>query len=72
VQIVQTILAVLIGIVFGATLLYGLVLCWVLAGGDLGDNSLAVTAGIVVVGAVGGGVAGYALARPSGPNRPGP
>jgi hypothetical protein len=71
-QLVQTVLAALIGAIFGATLLYGLVLCWVLAGGDFGEHTLIVTLGIALAGALGGAVAGYVLARPSGPRRPGP
>jgi hypothetical protein len=70
VQTFQTLLAAVLGAVFGAAFLYGLILCWALAGGDLGETAFAITIAAVVVGALGGGLAGYLVARPDGPSNP--
>jgi hypothetical protein len=64
---VQTLLATILGAVFGAALLYGLTLCWALAVSDFGENALVVTIAAVVVGTLAGGCAAYALARSAGP-----
>ena len=70
-QIFQTLLAALLGAVFGAALLYGLILCWALAAGDLGEGAFAITIAAVVVGALGGGLAGFVLARPDSSDKSG-
>ncbi len=67
----HTIMAAVLGAVFGVTLLYGLALCWAMAYWDFGDGWYAVTIGVVGVGAVGGGLARYAIGRPAWPNEPG-
>jgi hypothetical protein len=63
----QTLLAAILGAVFGAALLYGLTLCWAFAVNDLGESAFVVTIVAVLVGALVGGWGGYALARPTGP-----
>lgn len=64
---IQTLLATILGAVFGAALLYGLTLCWALAVSDLGENAFVVTIVAVIVGTLAGGWGAYALARPTGP-----
>jgi hypothetical protein len=56
-------LATLLGAVFGAALFYGLMLCWVFMVSDLGESALVVMIIAVALGTLGGGWAGYALAR---------
>lgn len=64
---VQTLLATILGAVFGAALLYGLMLCWALGVGDLGESAFVVTIAAVIVSALAGGWGGYALGRPAEP-----
>jgi hypothetical protein len=64
---VQTLLAALLGAVFGAALLYGLTLYWAFVVHDLGESALVVTLAGVILGALAGGWGGYALARPPRP-----
>jgi hypothetical protein len=66
-QAVQTLMATVLGAVFGAALLYGLTLCWALMVSDLGESALVVTIVAVILGTLGGAWGGYALARPAGP-----
>jgi ABC-type sulfate transport system permease subunit len=70
VQTFQTLLAAVLGAVFGAALLYGLTLCWALAVGDFGEAAFVITIAAMVVGALGGGLVGYLVARPDGPSNP--
>jgi len=63
-QTMQAILAGILGAVFGAAFVYGLVLCWALAVGDLGESAFVITIVLVIVGALGGGWGGYVLGRP--------
>jgi len=67
----QVILAAALGAIFGAALVYGLMLCLALAVGDLGESAFVVTIVVVILGALGGGWGGYAVARPAGPDEPG-